>query len=90
MVGRGIRAQGQRIGQGWGSGAEGSREGLRPVGRQDSYHDVVMAEQLQLGQVHCHCGWAQVWGGVTESGRTKGQWRRKQGLGGRSRAIREQ
>lgn len=57
--GQGGMDTGQRSGQGWGSGAQGSREGLRPVGRQDSYHDVVMSEQLQPGQVHCHCGWAQ-------------------------------
>lgn len=39
--------------------AEGVGRDSSPVGRQDSYHDVVMSEQLQLGQVHCHCGWAQ-------------------------------
>lgn len=45
------------------------------MGRQDSYHDVVMSEQLQLGQVHCHCGWAQ-------SGIRWGRpWRRGQDLG---------
>lgn len=31
----------------------------RPGEGRDSYHDVVMSEQLQLGQVHRHCGRAQ-------------------------------
>lgn len=84
---REVWAQGQRSGQGLGSGAEGSAEGLKPVGRQDSYHDVVMPEQPQLGQVHCRCGWAQREWGVTKTGRRGGQWRRGQGLGSSSRAI---
>lgn len=52
------------------------------MGRQDSYHDVVMSEQLQLGQVHCHCGWAQSgirWGEAVEKGTGPGSCSRARG-----------
>lgn len=52
----GARAEGEG-----GLGLRGRRQqgdsGLGVV--WNSYHDVVMSEQLQLGQVHCHCRWAQ-------------------------------
>lgn len=44
-----------------------------PTTRQASHHDIVMPEQLQLGQVHRHCGCADREGQGTTEGRTRGR-----------------